>query len=325
MKFLFCFLLVISSQVFALNNNTLNQKEIAVTFDDLPFAGPDEVVDDIKNETKKLLTGLQNYKIPAIGFVNEKILYKFGEVDARIMILRMWLQAGFELGNHTFSHPSLQITPLQEYEEDVIRGDTVTKMLLQEMDLKPRYFRHPFLTTGSTEAVKKAFEEFLITHGYKVAPITIKSSDWLFNLVYVDAKRKKNANKMAEIAKEYLEFTNKIIEYYENISNKVLNYQVKQIMLLHANELNSDYIDELAKLIKNRGYHFINIDDALKDRAYQLPDTHIGPIGYSWLYHWAYTKGIPINVKAEPQPPVSIQTEFNELMKHINDTSRYGT
>ena len=42
-----------------------------------------------------------------VGFVNEKKLYKPGEVDERIKALQMWLDSGFELGNHTFSHMSL--------------------------------------------------------------------------------------------------------------------------------------------------------------------------------------------------------------------------
>ena len=37
--------------------------------------------------TAKLLGTLRDQKIPAVGFVNEKKLYKFGEVDERIKAL----------------------------------------------------------------------------------------------------------------------------------------------------------------------------------------------------------------------------------------------
>ena len=57
--------------------------------------------------TAKLLGTLRDQKIPVVGFVNEKKLYKPGEVDERIKALQMWLDYGFELGNHTFSHVSL--------------------------------------------------------------------------------------------------------------------------------------------------------------------------------------------------------------------------
>ena len=62
---------------------------------------------DITAMTAKLLGTLRDQKIPVVGFVNEKKLYKPGEVDERIKALQMWLDYGFELGNHTFSHTSL--------------------------------------------------------------------------------------------------------------------------------------------------------------------------------------------------------------------------
>jgi hypothetical protein len=47
--------------------------------------------------------------VPAVGFVNERKLYKFGEADERINALHLWLDYGFELGNHTFNHSSLTV------------------------------------------------------------------------------------------------------------------------------------------------------------------------------------------------------------------------
>jgi polysaccharide deacetylase len=80
-------------------------------------------------------------------FVNEKRLYKQGQVDERIEALNLWLEDGFDLGNHTFAHTSLNRAPLQAWEEDVTRGETVTQMLLAEHKMKLRYFRHPYLDT----------------------------------------------------------------------------------------------------------------------------------------------------------------------------------
>ena len=62
-----------------------------------------------------------------IGFVNEQKLYKIGEVDERIKALNMWLDYGFELAIHTFAHTSLNRVTLPAWEEEVIRGETVTR------------------------------------------------------------------------------------------------------------------------------------------------------------------------------------------------------
>ena len=87
---------------------TKADRRVAVTIDDLPAGMADRLpAADITALTTKLLTTLRDQKIPVVGFVNEKKLYKPGEVDARINALKMWLDYGFELGNHTFSHASL--------------------------------------------------------------------------------------------------------------------------------------------------------------------------------------------------------------------------
>ena len=83
-------------------------RAVAVTIDDLPSGMADRLpAAEITAMTAKLLGTLRDQKIPVVGFVNEKKLYKPGEVDERIKALQMWLDDGFELGNHTFSHSSL--------------------------------------------------------------------------------------------------------------------------------------------------------------------------------------------------------------------------
>src|SRR5207248_4407279 len=121
------------------------QREIAITIDDLPAASNRLTGTEITEMTKKLLGILRDQKIPAVGFVNERKLYKFGEVDERIKALSLWLDYGFELGNHTFAHTSLNRGGLKEWEEDIIRGETVTRLLLAQHNMTLRYFRHPFL------------------------------------------------------------------------------------------------------------------------------------------------------------------------------------
>src|SRR5450432_3239495 len=99
-------------------------REIAITIDDLPAANANNMTGvEIDELTAKLLATLRAQNVPAVGFVNERKLFKDGEVDARIKALAMWLDDGFELGNHTFGHTSLNIATLQAWEEEVIRGE----------------------------------------------------------------------------------------------------------------------------------------------------------------------------------------------------------
>ena len=81
------------------------RREVAVTFDDLP--APQGDLEDMRRITSRLLESVRRNGVPAVGFVNEGKLYRRGEVDERTELLRAWLDAGMEVGNHTFSHLNL--------------------------------------------------------------------------------------------------------------------------------------------------------------------------------------------------------------------------
>src|SRR5882672_6316110 len=278
-------------------------RQVAITIDDLP-AGSANSMDaaTITEMTTKLLTTLRDEKVPAVGFVNEKKVYKLGEVDERIKALRMWLDYGFELGNHTFSHSSLNKVGLQAWEDDVVQGESVTRMLLAEHNMKLRYFRHPFLDTGRDLQTRREAEAFLVARGYRIAPITLDAWDWAYAGVYEDAKRRGDPAAQDELAKSYLAYSDAEFAYAEQLSKQIVGYEPKQIILLHANQLEADHIGELLDLFRKRGYRFITLEDALGDQAYGLPDTFVGEDGTGWLDHWALSQGkIPQGAPVFPQ------------------------
>ena len=49
---------------------------------------------------------------------------------------------------------------------------------------KLEFYRHPFLFTGPTAGIKKQMQEFLVHHGYRIAPVTIDDGDYEFAALY---------------------------------------------------------------------------------------------------------------------------------------------
>lgn len=131
-------------------------REVAVTFDDLPgVAVAASNPEGWESMTRKLIDTLTARRVPAVGFVNESKLYGDSDLDeTRVKLLRMWLEAGLELGNHTYSHKDLHAVPVKEFEDDIVRGEAVTRQLMQSRGKKLRYFRHPFLHTGRDPDVR---------------------------------------------------------------------------------------------------------------------------------------------------------------------------
>jgi peptidoglycan/xylan/chitin deacetylase (PgdA/CDA1 family) len=274
-------------------------REVAVTFDDLPSPYGD--LEDWRRITSKLLASVKRNGVPTIGFVNEgKLYFRPGEVDARIALLREWLDAGFELGNHTFSHINPNRTPLAEYEEDLVRGETVTRMLLAERGMKLRYFRHPYLFTGQTPEYKKGLAGFIAARGYTVAPVTIDDDDYVFAKVYFDAKKRGDSATAGRVADAYVPYMDSVFDHFERLSAETFGREIRQVLLIHANELNADRFDELAAMMRRRGYKFITLEEALKDPAYAEPDA-LEKTGISWIHRWRDAKGLP--KKWEPDAP----------------------
>jgi peptidoglycan-N-acetylglucosamine deacetylase len=272
---------------------TSPQRAVAFTIDDLPAGAANSMsAPEILEMTAKLLGNLRDQKVPAVGFVNEQKLYKLGEVDDRIKALNLWLDDGFELGNHTFAHTSLNRVTLQAWEEEVIRGETVTRMLLVQHKMKLRYLRHPYLDAGRDLQTRREAEEFLSSRGYQVAPVTMDAWDWMYAGVYDDARKRADTAMRQQLVSSYLSYTMSVFDYYEQLSKDLLGYEPKQILLLHANWLEADHIGELIELLRKRGYQFVTLEDALSDSAYSVPDEYVGE-GTGWLDHWAITRGRP--------------------------------
>jgi len=279
-------------------------RAVAITIDDLPAAANSMPAAEITDMTTRLMAALKKEKIPVVGFVNEKKLYKWGEVDERIRALQMWLDNGFELGNHTFSHASLNRVGLKQWEDEVIQGESVITLLMAEHKMKLRYFRHPYLDVGRDLATRREAEAFLTQRGYHIAPVTLDAWDWMFAFVYEDARHRGDTALQQELAKSYLSYSDAVFAYDEQLSKQIIGYEPKQILLLHANELEADHISDLADVMRKRGYRFITLEDALGDEAYSLPNTYFGEEGPGWLEQWAISQGkIP---QGAPEFPLDV-------------------
>ena len=108
---------------------------------------------------------------------------------------------------------------------------------------------------------------------------------------------------MKQIGAAYVPYLEAKMDYWERQSVKLFNREIRQILLIHANFINSDYFDDLAKMLKKRSYKFIKLEESLKDEAYKLPDNFVKRSGISWLHRWALDRGKEFIVPNEPTVP----------------------
>ncbi len=281
-------------------------KKICMTVDDLPIVpygvSSSETQFDI---LKKLLDTFEKYDVPAIGYVNEGKLYPDKRIDsAKYKLLEMWPANGFELGNHTFSHGSYHRLLFEDFTNDILKGEQLTRPLLKKYGLELKYFRHPFLHTGNTKASTDSLNQFLIDHNYIVAPVTIDNDDYLFAQAYGRAYQKGDSSLMKKIGESYIEHSEEKLKYYEKLTTTLFDRDMSQIMLTHANQLNADYMDKLLEMLKKYGYTFVSQSEALKDDAYNEPITKFSNWGISWLEKWVLSRGQNLDIlKDSPDVP----------------------
>ena len=281
------------------------RRTIAVTVDDLPFVGHGLPLEAVRPLSRDLVAALAARKVKAVAFVNEDKLFVPGEVDARIALLEGWLDAGMELGNHTFGHPGLTKTPLAAMEDAVVRGDAVTRTLLARRGQAPRWFRHPFAQTGTSRETRDAFEAFLASRGYTVAPFTIEHEDWVFASADAKLRADRDEAARAKLLAAYLDDFDARLAFYEGRSRALFGREIPQVLLSHANELNARAMPFLLERLEKRGYAFVTLDEALADPAWKSPDGYFGPWGPSWLHRFAAARGEDVKAlfRAEPEAP----------------------
>jgi peptidoglycan/xylan/chitin deacetylase (PgdA/CDA1 family) len=256
-------------------------RRVVFTFDDIPGVQHRADRCDLAPLNRKLVTAIKRNKLPALGLVVESR----GCSDQLAALYRIWLDAGLELGNHTASHRDFNVTPIEEFQKDTIAGEAT----LSKLGRKPRYFRYPFLRSGTELTKKRAFEDFLRERGYVNAVVTIDNDEY----IYADAYARASGETKERLAKDYIRYMESVFAFYETFSRDTIGYEPPQILLLHDNQINADTLDALVRMVRGRGYRAVSMDEALRDPVYSRRDAYTGRRGLSWIHRWALDVGKP--------------------------------
>jgi peptidoglycan-N-acetylglucosamine deacetylase len=284
------------------------ERQVAITIDDLPRGGDGgpRSLAAIRSMTEKLLAPFREGHIPVIGFVNAGRAEELGPKGLRA-ILDLWLDAGADLGNHSYSHLNIDNVPLAQYTADILKGEPILREALAAHGKKLRYYRHPFLHTGPTAEKKRGLQAFLDAHGYRVAPVTLDDSDYEYARLYNEPVYRDR------VKQEYVPYMESIVAFFEQRSVEVVGREIPQTLLIHASQMNADLMPELLAMFRRRGYRFVTLDEALADDAYRLPEEYVGRGGFSWIHRWSMTKGMA--GKGEPDPPRWVEDGFAAAQK----------
>lgn len=248
---------------------------VAITIDDLPWVGPLPPGWSRMDGTVRILEALRRHDAPATGYVN------CGRVAPGAPVLRRWLEAGHELGNHTAEHLDLNYADPAVWAADAERCHRFLRELTGADSLT---FRYPYLHRGDTAERYRAGRDALDGLGATIVPVTINTGDWILDDAYVAARRAGDQTRARAIRDAYVAHVARAANHYREVAAERVGREIAHILLLHANALLADELDAVLARLRQEGFRFVSLGAALRDPVYALTDDYIGPEGLSWLY-----------------------------------------
>jgi beta-lactamase regulating signal transducer with metallopeptidase domain/peptidoglycan/xylan/chitin deacetylase (PgdA/CDA1 family) len=270
-----------------------NGRKMAIGFVSIPPLDRTQNPPKDSDATARLMIAkLTQYKVPAIGFVTGSMISDGDKLyPVRANMVRLWRDAGLEVGVGNFKHVWFYNTPYDDYVAGVEKNEAVVKKILAEKNLPLRYFSYPYLNTGKSVEERDRFESWLNSQGLRSVKYTVDNQEWMYSYAYDMARNDNDLNTMTEVRVAFIKYMDKMFDHYEAYSQEMFGRDIPQTMVLTTSRLVADSADDLFGMIQKRGYTFVPMDEAQADEAYKTPENIIGDFGNSWFERWTATQG----------------------------------
>ncbi|WP_345865363.1 GDSL-type esterase/lipase family protein [Sphingomonas qilianensis] len=237
---------------------------IALTFDDIPAHGPLAPGETRRDVIGKITAALAKAKAPAFGFLNAG----FGLDDPAdaAQAIAAWRAAGLPLGNHTFSHGNLDQVGAAAFAADVARNEAPLAAAAKGSDW--HWFRYPFLSEGSTPAVRDAARADLKARGYRAAAVTMSFGDYAWNPPYAACAAKRDMAGIARLETSFLADARADALAARARAKAQLGRDVPYVLLMHVGSFDAHMLPRLLTLYSALGFRFTTLAEAEADPYY---------------------------------------------------------
>jgi len=240
-------------------------QQVALTFDDLPAHGSLPSGMTRTDVAKSILKTLKEARAPKVyGFVNAR---KLQEHPEDIEVLKLWRSAGFPLGNHTYTHLSLNASTADEFDRNVAEDEPLLKSMMGRQDW--RWFRYPYLWEGDTLEKRHAVRQYLQDHKYQIAQVTLDFEDYLWNAPYARCAEKNDTASIEWLKSSFLATAAEYIDLGQSAAKLLYGRDIRHVLLLHIGGFETVMLPQLLNSLKRQGFQFITLPEAEKDRAYK--------------------------------------------------------
>jgi peptidoglycan-N-acetylglucosamine deacetylase len=250
-------------------------QQIAFTWDDVPAHSALPRGETRVEIGQKLIAAMKDAHMPPVyGFVNGVAIER---EPASAPMLKDWRDAGFQLGNHTWSHMNLNTSSLAEWSADLLKNEPVLQQYAVNSDW--HWLRYPFLAEGDTPEKRTETRKFLAAHGYRIASVTMSFGDYMWNEPYARCVAKNDIASIAQLESTYLQAAADDADFRRAMSKALYSHDIPYVLLMHVGAFDARMLPRLLKLYRDKGFTFVTLQEAEHDPFYasaidpSLPET----------------------------------------------------
>jgi peptidoglycan/xylan/chitin deacetylase (PgdA/CDA1 family) len=249
----------------SLSFNVHATTKVAITIDDLPIHSDIPKTMSRVDVAKEMLATLKEEKIPEVyGFINASKAEFQPETKE---VLKLWIDAGYPLGNHTYTHMDLHQHSAIEFEKDIAINEKMLKELGDKYNWK--VFRYPYLREGETMDKRNAIRKYLADNHYQTAQVSIDFEDWSWNDPYVRCLTKNDKKSLEWLEKTYQQDAIVKLEEAKKMSTALLKRDITHILLLHIGVFDAKMLKSLIRNYREHDVEFVSLSEAMKDDVYK--------------------------------------------------------
>jgi peptidoglycan/xylan/chitin deacetylase (PgdA/CDA1 family) len=249
-------------------------QQIAFTWDDLPAHSALPQGETRVDIGHKLIAAMQAAHMPPVyGFVNGVAIER---EPASAPMLKDWRDAGFFLGNHTWSHMNLNTSSLADWEADLLKNEPTLEKYAARSDW--HWLRYPFLAEGDSAEKRAGTRKFLAAHGYRIAAVTMSFGDYMWNEPYARCVAANDTAAIAKLETSYLDAAAQDADFRRAMAKSLFAHDIPYVLLMHVGAFDARMLPRLLDLYRSKGFTFITLKEAENDPFYagsidpSLPD-----------------------------------------------------
>jgi peptidoglycan/xylan/chitin deacetylase (PgdA/CDA1 family) len=274
--------------------------KIALTFDDAPSINESK----IKFSPERMDTVRALLIKNEVRFCTAFVIGKdaVGHEDK----MERWLDAGYELANHTYYHqPSSRLTDF-EFEQSVKDCHKILKSVNAFWGSKEKWFRFPFLDRGLDLMQRKRFQSILNDLGYKVSHASMSFDDHRYELAIENAVNNGNEENIKIVNNRYITNVCKTIGFIDN--QCVLKYgtRIDHVAYAHFGAVSERALDQLLFKLNSSSIEWCDLSSVAASRPYRDFDSE------------CLSNGLIYNPVESPSKIVQVRRKLARLSEKIN-------